>query len=281
MLSLAFPAIDPIAIAIGPLAIRWYALAYIAGLIIGWRYVLAYINKPPYVMTRNQVDDLLFWATLGVILGGRTGYVLFYNLEFYLANPSHIIRVWEGGMSFHGGMLGVIIAVFCFARMRGISFLGVVDAVASAAPIGLFFGRIANFINGELFGRTTDVPWGMVFPRGGPEPRHPSQLYEAGLEGVALFCILFVLSRSEKMRSHPGVVGGVFLAGYGISRIIVEFFRQPDQQLGYLVFGATMGQLLSVPMVLVGAGVALYGLSRPALVGQKPVDEGKTKTAKS
>ncbi|MEQ5776646.1 MULTISPECIES: prolipoprotein diacylglyceryl transferase [unclassified Thalassospira] len=281
MLSLAFPAIDPIAIAIGPLAIRWYALAYIAGLIIGWRYTLAYINKPPYVMTRNQVDDLLFWATLGVILGGRTGYVLFYNLDFYLANPSHILKVWEGGMSFHGGMLGVIIAVFCFARLRGISFLGVVDAVAAAAPIGLFFGRIANFINGELFGRTTDVPWGMVFPRGGPEPRHPSQLYEAGLEGIALFCILFALARSEKMRSHPGVVGGTFLAGYGICRIIVEFFRQPDQQLGYLMFGATMGQLLSVPMVLVGAGVAIYGLSRPALVGTKPEDDTKTKTAKS
>ncbi|RCK44735.1 diacylglyceryl transferase [Thalassospira profundimaris] len=281
MLSLAFPAIDPIAIAIGPLAIRWYALAYIAGLIIGWRYVLAYINKPPYVMTRNQVDDLLFWATIGVIVGGRTGYVLFYNLDFYLANPSHILKVWEGGMSFHGGMLGVIIAVFCFARHRGISFLGVVDAVAAAAPIGLFFGRIANFINGELFGRVTDVPWGMVFPRGGPEPRHPSQLYEAGLEGIALFCILFAISRSEKMRSHTGVVGGVFLAGYGISRIIVEFFRQPDQQLGYLVFGATMGQLLSVPMVLVGAGVAIYGLKRPALVGQKPADENTSKTAKS
>ncbi len=281
MLSLAFPAIDPVAIAIGPLAIRWYALAYIAGLIIGWRYTLSYISKPPYVMTRNQVDDLLFWATLGVILGGRTGYVLFYNLDFYMEHPSHILKVWEGGMSFHGGMLGVIIAVFWFARSRGISFLGVVDAVAAAAPIGLFFGRIANFINGELFGRPTDLPWGMVFPRGGPEPRHPSQLYEAGLEGIVLFCVLFALSRSEKMRSHTGVVGGVFLAGYGICRIIVEFFRQPDQQLGYLIFGATMGQLLSVPMVLVGAGVAIYGLRRPALVGQKPDEETSKKTAKS
>jgi phosphatidylglycerol:prolipoprotein diacylglycerol transferase len=279
MLSLAYPAIDPIAIQIGPLAIHWYALAYIAGLLIGWRYILGYINKPPYVMTRAQVDDLLFWATLGVILGGRTGYVLFYNFDFYAAHPIDILKVWQGGMSFHGGMLGVIIAVFAFARHRGISFLGVIDAVAAAAPIGLFFGRIANFINGELFGRVTDVPWAMVFPRGGPEPRHPSQLYEAGMEGIILFLILLSLSRKESLRSRPGVVGGTFLAGYGICRIIGEFFRQPDAQLGYLEFGATMGQLLSIPMVLVGIGVVIYALKHPPLVAKPQQTETDGKTA--
>ncbi|MDP2697203.1 prolipoprotein diacylglyceryl transferase [Thalassospira sp.] len=265
MFSLAFPAIDPVAIQIGPLALRWYALAYIAGLLLGWRYVIAYVGRTPHAMTRAQVDDLLFWATLGVILGGRVGYVLFYNLDYYLDHPGNILKVWQGGMAFHGGMVGVIAAVWLFARYRGLSFLAIVDAVAAAAPIGLFFGRIANFINGELFGRTTDVAWGMVFPNGGPLPRHPSQLYEAFLEGLILFVILFVLSRSDNLRSRPGVIGGTFLAGYGISRIIIEFFREPDAQLGLLAFGASMGQLLSIPMVLIGGAVAVYGLKNPPL----------------
>ena len=264
MLSLAFPAIDPIAISIGPIAIRWYALAYIAGLLLGWKYVVYYCTKTPNIMSKRDVDDLLFWATLGVILGGRLGYILFYNLDYYLDNPANILKVWQGGMAFHGGFMGVILAIILFARKRGISILAVLDAAAVATPIGLFFGRIANFINGELFGRTTDVAWGIVFPNGGPEPRHPSQLYEAALEGLILFVVLFVLSRKAFIRHRPGILGGTFVAGYGISRIIVEFFRQPDAQLGYLAGGITMGQILSIPMVLVGAACIVYALkSKP------------------
>lgn len=264
MLSLAFPAIDPIAISIGPIAIRWYALAYIAGLLLGWKYVVYYCTKTPNIMSKRDVDDLLFWATLGVILGGRLGYILFYNLDYYLDNPANILKVWQGGMAFHGGFMGVILAIILFARKRGISILAVLDAAAVATPIGLFFGRIANFINGELYGRTTDVAWGIVFPNGGPEPRHPSQLYEAALEGLILFVVLFVLSRKACVRHRPGILGGTFVAGYGISRIIVEFFRQPDAQLGYLAGGITMGQVLSIPMVLVGAACIVYALkSKP------------------
>ncbi|RCK19799.1 diacylglyceryl transferase [Thalassospira profundimaris] len=271
MLSLAFPAIDPIAISIGPIAIRWYALAYIAGLLLGWKYVVYYCTKTPNIMSKRDVDDLLFWATLGVILGGRLGYILFYNLDYYLENPANILKVWQGGMAFHGGFMGVIVAIILFARKRGISILAVLDAAAAATPIGLFFGRIANFINGELFGRTTDVAWGIVFPNGGPEPRHPSQLYEAALEGLILFVVLFVLSRSAFVRHRPGILGGTFVAGYGISRIIVEFFRQPDAQLGFLAGGATMGQLLSVPMVLVGVGCIVYAMkSAPIETRQHP-----------
>ena len=264
MLSLAFPAIDPIAISIGPIAIRWYALAYIAGLLLGWKYVVYYCTKTPNIMSKRDVDDLLFWATLGVILGGRLGYILFYNLDYYLDNPANTLKVWQGGMAFHGGFMGVILAIILFARKRGISILAVLDAAAVATPIGLFFGRIANFINGELYGRTTDVAWGMVFPNGGPEPRHPSQLYEALLEGLILFVVLFILSRKAFVRHRPGILGGTFVAGYGISRIIVEFFRQPDAQLGYLAGGITMGQILSIPMVLAGVGCIVYGLkSKP------------------
>ncbi|QPO11142.1 prolipoprotein diacylglyceryl transferase [Thalassospira sp. A40-3] len=264
MLSLAFPAIDPIAISIGPIAIRWYALAYIAGLLLGWKYVVYYCTKTPNIMSKRDVDDLLFWATLGVILGGRLGYILFYNLDYYLDNPANILKVWQGGMAFHGGFMGVIVAIILFARKRNISILAVLDAAAVATPIGLFFGRIANFINGELYGRTTDVAWGIVFPNGGPEPRHPSQLYEAALEGLILFVVLFILSRKVFVRHRPGILGGTFVAGYGISRIIVEFFRQPDAQLGYLAGGITMGQTLSIPMVLVGVGCIVYALkSKP------------------
>lgn len=262
MLSLAFPAIDPIAISIGPIAIRWYALAYIAGLLLGWKYVVYYCTKTPNIMSKRDVDDLLFWATLGVILGGRLGYILFYNLDYYLDNPANILKVWQGGMAFHGGFMGVIVAIILFARKRGISTLAVLDAAAVATPIGLFFGRIANFINGELFGRTTDVAWGVVFPNGGPLPRHPSQLYEAVLEGLILFVVLFVMSRNAYIRHRPGILGGTFVAGYGISRIIVEFFREPDAQLGFLAGGATMGQLLSIPMVLFGIGCIVYAMKR-------------------
>jgi phosphatidylglycerol:prolipoprotein diacylglycerol transferase len=250
--ALPFPAIDPVLIQVGPFAIRWYALAYIAGLLLGWWYVKQYVRKPPMAMTPTDVDDFLVWATLGVILGGRLGYVLFYNLDVYLADPKAIFEVWQGGMSFHGGLAGVAIAIWIFCRRRSLSILGVADAIAVAAPIGLFFGRIANFINGELFGRITDVPWAVVFPHGGPEPRHPSQLYEAALEGFTLFIILFFVQRSERMRSKSGVLTGIFLIGYALSRIVAETVREPDAQLGFLIGGTTMGQLLSVPIILGG-----------------------------
>jgi phosphatidylglycerol:prolipoprotein diacylglycerol transferase len=257
MLVIPYPAIDPVLIAIGPLAIRWYALAYVAGLMIGWRFCFALAKRPPIVAKPQDIDDFLVWATLGVVLGGRIGYVLFYNPARYWAEPLEIFAVWHGGMSFHGGALGVMVALLLFCRQRAINVLGLADIVACAVPIGLFFGRLANFINGELWGRVTDVPWAMVFPNGGPDPRHPSQLYEAFLEGAVLFALLFVLQRFTALRERPGCIAGIFLIGYAVARIIVEFFRQPDQQLGFLIFGATMGQLLSLPLVLGGLWLIL------------------------
>jgi len=260
--ALPFPAIDPVAVAIGPFAIRWYALAYIAGLLLGWRLLRRLMAAPPTVGSLQQADDFLTWATLGVILGGRLGYVLFYRPSFYFAHPLEILKVWSGGMSFHGGALGVIIAIIVFARLSRIPILALGDRVVPCVPIGLGLGRIANFINGELWGRVTDVPWAMVFPTGGPLPRHPSQLYQATLEGLMLFLVLFLLARKESIRARYGFISGAFLAGYGIARIIGEFFREPDSFMGFLTFGATMGQLLSVPMVIVGAVLMLR--ARPA-----------------
>jgi phosphatidylglycerol---prolipoprotein diacylglyceryl transferase len=270
MLVIPFPAINPEVFSfgpfvvdhwsIGPFAVRWYALAYIAGLIIGWRYCLALAQRPPQVARPQDVDDFLVWATLGVVLGGRTGYVLFYNLTYYLQHPIEILFLWRGGMSFHGGMLGVILAIVLFCRQRRIKLLSFADIICAAVPIGLFFGRIANFINGELWGRETNVPWAMIFP-GDPRqlPRHPSQLYEACLEGILLFLVLWTLQRMGA-RQRPGLLSGVFLAGYGLARITVEFFREPDAQLGYLLgtasLGLTMGQLLSLPLVIVGLWLA-------------------------
>lgn len=252
-----FPEIDPILIEIGPLAIRWYALAYIVSLILGWRYAVRLVRtdrlwdgKPP--ATPAQIDDLLLWATLGIIVGGRLGYVLFYNPGYYLSEPAAIFAVWQGGMSFHGGMLGVIVAIMLFARRQKLSMLSVADLIGAAVPIGLFFGRIANFINAELWGRTTDVPWGVVFPGAGPVPRHPSQLYEAALEGIVLFLVLRFLTHRAGALNRPGTVTGVFLIGYGLARIFVEFFREPDAHIGFLAGDITMGMILSLPMVLAG-----------------------------
>jgi phosphatidylglycerol---prolipoprotein diacylglyceryl transferase len=252
-----FPAIDPNAIgpfALGPftLAIRWYALAYIVGLIIGWRYCLVLAGRSPNLVARKDVDDFLVWATLGVVLGGRVGYVLFYNLHHYLDHPIEALYLWQGGMSFHGGALGVTLAIVLFARQRHLSILALADIVIEAIPIGLFFGRIANFINGELFGRETDVPWAMVFPGGGPLPRHPSQLYEAACEGLLLFLLLFI-AEHRGARRWPGLETGIFLTGYAVARMSGELFRQPDAQLGFLAFGLTMGQLLSIPVLFAGA----------------------------
>jgi phosphatidylglycerol---prolipoprotein diacylglyceryl transferase len=250
---------------LGPFSLRWYALAYIAGLIIGWRYCLAVARRPPQVARPQDIDDFLAWATLGVVLGGRIGYVLFYNLAEYLEHPIQILYVWRGGMSFHGGMLGVCLAIVLFCQARNIQLLAFADVIACAVPIGLFFGRIANFINGELWGRVSDVSWAMVFPNDPSGlPRHPSQLYEAFLEGILLFLLLWPLQRFGQARRRPGLLTGVFLMGYACARISAEFFRQPDIQLGFLVGGTTMGQLLSVPLLLAGLWLVLRAGRRPA-----------------
>jgi phosphatidylglycerol:prolipoprotein diacylglycerol transferase len=311
MFVIPYPAIDPVLISIGPLAIRWYALAYIAGLLIGWRYCLAIARRPPQVTTPEQLDDFLLWAMLGVILGGRLGYILFYDSSLYFAHPLQIFYVWRGGMSFHGGALGVTLAILLFCRQRHIVFFSFADIIACAAPIGLFFGRLANFINGELWGRVTTVPWAMKFPtelnfdeqkadaalhavarvnprlgsiediiaayrddariRSVVDPilsaRHPSQLYEAFLEGLVLFCVLFCLQRFTGARQRPGLLTGVFLMGYAAARMTVECVRQPDQQLGFIVFGAvTMGQLLSLPLLLFGLWLVLRAQRAPLMV---------------
>ncbi|HLY54277.1 MAG TPA: prolipoprotein diacylglyceryl transferase [Stellaceae bacterium] len=248
-----YPNLDPVAIKLGPLAIRWYALAYIAGLTIGWRYCIRLAKKAPAVLTTEQLDDLLLWVTGGVVIGGRIGYVLVYKPGMYLQDPLEILRVWHGGMSFHGGCAGVFLAIWLFARRHKLSVLGIGDLVACAVPIGLFFGRIANFVNGELWGRATDVPWAMIFPDD-PEhlPRHPSQLYQAGLEGIALFVLLAILEwRGVRMRR--GAMTGWFLVGYAVARSTGELFRQPDVQLGFIFLNAvTMGQILCIPMLAIG-----------------------------
>jgi phosphatidylglycerol---prolipoprotein diacylglyceryl transferase len=246
-----FPAIDPVAVSLGPFQIRWYALAYIVGLLIGWRYCLRLADRPPRLVGRKDVDDFLVWATLGVVIGGRVGYVLFYMPGYYLYHPLEVFYLWRGGMSFHGGALGVTTAIILFTRSRRIAVFAFADIVTAAIPIGLFFGRIANFINGELYGRPSDVPWAMVFPTGGPLPRHPSQLYEAFFEGIVLFSLL-LWAESRGVRRRPGTMSGLFLIGYALARMSGELFRQPDVQLGYLIFGMTMGQLLSIPVLLAG-----------------------------
>jgi phosphatidylglycerol:prolipoprotein diacylglycerol transferase len=266
-LALPFPAIDPILIEIGPFAIRWYALAYIAGLVVGWQYVKRLVQRPGWQLTPTDVDDLLVYITLGVVVGGRLGYVLFYRPGYYLGNPLEALAVWHGGMSFHGGVLGVVAAAALFAHLRERCTLEIADAVCAAAPIGLFFGRIANFINGELFGRVSDVPWAVVFPHGGGEPRHPSQLYEAGLEGALLFGVMIWFAWGPREPGAGGRLSGIFLIGYGLARSFVELFREPDAHLGFLIGGLTMGQLLSLPMIVIGALLVArsYGRARASL----------------
>jgi phosphatidylglycerol---prolipoprotein diacylglyceryl transferase len=266
---LKFPAFDPVLVSIGPFAIRWYALAYIVGILLGWLYARAIIRSErlwggPAPLTVADFDDFVLWVTLGIILGGRLGYVLFYNPAHFAANPVEIVKLWTGGMSFHGGFVGCVLAVVLFARRRGLSILSLGDITCAVATIGLFLGRIANFINGELWGRPTDVPWAMVFPGAGPLPRHPSQLYEAALEGLALLAVLWFLMRAGALQ-RPGMITGCFAIGYGIARIICEFFREPDPQLGFLWGGLTMGMLLSVPLILAGAAFVAAALNRPPL----------------
>jgi phosphatidylglycerol:prolipoprotein diacylglycerol transferase len=278
-MPLSFPLIDPVAISIGPFAIRWYALAYVAGLLGGWFYAKRLAAKADLWGGLKQpkpidVDDLIVWVALGVVLGGRIGYVLFYNLGSYLSQPLEIFAVWRGGMSFHGGFLGAVLAIVLFARSRGLNPLAMLDMAAVVTPIGLFFGRIANFINGELWGRPApDFPYAVVFPHAGPAPRHPSQLYEALGEGLILFIVMAFAARRFGFR-RPGLLGGIFVLGYAVARIAAEFFREPDEQLGFLFGssvqalggGITMGMLLSIPMALVGAGaivLAARGHTRP------------------
>jgi phosphatidylglycerol:prolipoprotein diacylglycerol transferase len=257
-LTIAFPVFDPIALQIGPIAIRWYALAYIGGIVLGWIYARALIKNEklwggPAPISLAQFDDFILWVTVGIIVGGRSGYVLFYNLPFFIQNPAAMFKLWEGGMSFHGGFLGCVVAVMWFARSNGISILSLGDIVTAVGPIGLFLGRLANFINSELWGRVTDasLPWGVVFPNGGPLPRHPSQLYEAALEGILLFTVLAVMIRMGALK-RPGLILGSFIAIYALARITSELFREPDPQLGFLWGGLTMGMLLSVPMIVAG-----------------------------
>lgn len=280
VLAIPFPVVDPVIFAIGPLAVRWYALAYIVGLVGGWLYARRLIaarglwgdvRRP----AKADLDDMLVYVALGVVLGGRLGYVLFYNTHEYIADPLAIFAVWKGGMSFHGGLLGALVGVCLLARQRKLSALAMCDVASAVAPIGIFLGRIANFINGELWGRPApDVPWAMVFPYGGPLPRHPSQLYEALGEGLLLFVAVTIAVRVAGFR-RPGVVSGVFAIGYAIARTVCEFFREPDPQLGFLLGrsvsflegGLTMGMLLCIPVFVAGVTLlwlALSGRTRPA-----------------
>ncbi len=269
-LLIAFPVFDPVAIAIGPIVIRWYALAYIFGIVLGWIYARSLLKTEklwdgPAPITLVQLDDFILWVTIGIIVGGRTGYVLFYNLPFFIAHPAEIFELWKGGMSFHGGFVGCVIAVIAFARVNKVSILSLGDITTAVAPVGLLLGRLANFINSELWGRAADpsLPWAMIFPNGGPLPRHPSQLYEAGLEGIVLFAILAVMIRLGALK-RPGLILGSFMAIYGLARIAGEHFREPDPQLGFLWGGLTMGMLLSVPMVIAGAILIGSSLRKPA-----------------
>jgi phosphatidylglycerol:prolipoprotein diacylglycerol transferase len=254
-LLLPYPDIKPEIFSIGPFAIRWYALAYIAGLVIGWQIMRRVCTRPPQVLSPEKIDDFLLWAALGVILGGRLGYVLFYKPAFFLEHPSQIVMLWEGGMSFHGGLLGVITAILAFSFRNGISPFLLSDLVAIVTPIGLFFGRLANFINGELWGRPSDVAWAMIFPRGGPFPRHPSQLYQAAFEGIILFAVVLAVWKGTDGRRRPGLLTGVFCMGYAVARIVGEIFREPDSFMGFLLGTNwfTMGMVLSLPVLAFGA----------------------------
>ena len=260
--------LSPIALDLGFFKLRWYSLAYIAGILVGWWYLLRLISQPGAPMAKRHVDDFVFYATLGIILGGRLGYVLFYKPDI-LDEPLEILKLWEGGMSLHGGFLGVIVGLWFFARKYKLNLLRVCDYVACATPFGLLFGRLANFVNGELWGRPTDLPWGVVFPGAGPEPRHPSQLYEAGIEGVLMLVVLWVMFWKTDARYQPGKLVGTGLIIYGIGRTVVEMVRQPDAGLENLSWGLTMGQTLSIPMLIVG--IYLFATAHKRRVRVEPI----------
>lgn len=252
MTGLAFPEISPVIFSIGSFAIRWYSMAYLCGIVAAWLLVLRMVKKYDLGLTRQQIEDAVFFATIGIILGGRLGYVLFYGQDFFWDNPWQVLAIWKGGMSFHGGAFGAVMGLLYTAYSRNVSFWLLTDLAALYAPIGLFLGRIANFINDELWGRITDVAWAVRFPSGGYLPRHPSQLYEAFAEGIVIFAVLNWLWRYKGIRERRGVVSSLFVIMYGLFRIVLEYFRQPDAQLGFLWGGMTMGQLLSFPVLLFG-----------------------------
>lgn len=257
---LTYPTFNPVALQLGPLAIHWYGLMYLAGFILGWTLLVLRVKRSPRGFKPDDISDILFYAALGIILGGRLGYMFFYQWDDAIHHPLQILEIWQGGMSFHGGLIGVIIAMWLYAKKTGKSLIDVTDFIAPVVPIGLGLGRIGNFINGELWGRVTDVPWGMIFPTGGNLPRHPSQLYEFFLEGVVLFLVLWFFSAKERPR---WAVSGLFLLLYGFFRFTVEFFREPDVQIGFVAYGwMSKGQLLSIPMILAGVVMLFYAYVR-------------------
>jgi phosphatidylglycerol:prolipoprotein diacylglycerol transferase len=256
---ITLPNIDPVALALGPISIRWYSLAYILGILFTMFWIKR-CNRNNQLMSTKAYDDWLFWAVLSIMLGGRLGYVLFYNPPYFLQNPLEILAIWQGGMSFHGGLCGAIIGMYLFAKKNKIEFLRLTDVLSIAAPVGLFCGRIANFINMELYGRVTDGNYGVIFPNAGALPRHPSQLYEAGLEGVLAFIILISLYKFTNLKEKFGILSGIFLTLYGSFRILIENFRQPDEQIGFILGKMTMGQALSMPLILLGITLILRGL---------------------
>lgn len=266
---LPFPDIDPVIFSVGPFDVRWYGLAYVCGILLGWVYAKALAskanlwpnNKTP--MTILDIDDFILWAAIGIVAGGRIGYIFFYDLSAVIQSPIRAFQVWNGGMSFHGGLVGTLVAMILFAKLRKINMWHLFDIVCAAAPIGIFFGRISNFINGELWGRLSGAPWAFVFPEGGPFARHPSQLYEALLEGVVLFVLLAILAWKFNMFRKPGFIAGTFLSLYACSRIFVEFFREPDAHIGFLLGQwLTMGMLLSLPLLAVGIWSMITANSR-------------------
>ncbi len=269
ILALPFPVVDPVLIEVGPLAIRWYALAYIAGFLFGWWLAKKLVanaalwpgNNAPFAP--SAIDDAIVWAALCGILGGRIAFVLIYNLDFYLANPLAMLAVWEGGMAFHGGIVGGVVGLWIFARRNSLPVLPLIDLAAIVAPIGIALGRIANFIKPELWGRVSDVPWAIYFPGAGPLPRHPSQIYQALTEGLLLFAVLLVIARMGGLK-RPGFMAGCFGIGYGLARSFGELFREPDPQLGFLFAGATMGQILSIPVILAGLWLVIRARRQPA-----------------
>ncbi|HET9427401.1 MAG TPA: prolipoprotein diacylglyceryl transferase [Allosphingosinicella sp.] len=262
-----------IALDLGFFQLRWYSLAYLFGIVIGWWYLLKLLREPGAPMAKRHADDMVFYATLGIILGGRLGYVLFYRPGFYLENPLEILQLWDGGMSFHGGVIGVSLGILWMARKHNLDWLRIHDYVACCIPFGLFLGRLANFVNAELWGRQTDLPWGIIFPNAGGVPRHPSQLYEAALEGIFLFLVLWVLFWKTRARWQPGKLVGTFILVYGISRFLVELVRQPDAGLENLSWGLSMGQTLSLPMILGGLYLILTAPSRAQRVAPDPSRE--------
>ncbi len=269
--------IDPTLFEIGPVVIRWYALSYIAGILIGWRYAMTMAAKAPRLVSPEDIDAFMVWAVIGIILGGRLGQVIFYHPGYYIDHPAEILQVWKGGMAFHGGLLGVIIAMLVFCRIRNLPLFGFTDLIGLVAPVGICLGRLANFINGEHWGRVSDAPWAVIFSAtgGGEVPRHPSQLYEAAMEGVLLFLLLVWLVHAKRALWRPGLTTGAFLTGYAVARTVAELFREPEVLQATLPFGTTWGQWLSLPMALYGVYLIARALKRPEVAPNPaaPADE--------